>query len=97
MYEATRQEAEKRQEESNAVENFLYTCTAFVVCVGMLTILIHAKREAYNKEEKKVKEEQIIDYKVKQYEQSLPNYNEYKQTQSQIANYRDSLRNAKTK
>jgi hypothetical protein len=28
---------------------------------------------------------------VKQYEKTLPYYNEYKQTQSQIANYRDSL------
>ena len=35
-----------------------------------------------------------INKTVEQYEQSLPNYDEYKQTQSQIANYRDSLRHA---
>ena len=37
---------------------------------------------------KKAKE---IDKAVKQYEKTLPYYNEYKQTQSQIASYRDSL------
>ena len=32
-----------------------------------------------------------IENAVKQYEKTLPYYDEYKQTQSQIANYRDSL------
>lgn len=41
-----------------------------------------------------VKREEEIDKKVEQYEKTLPNYQEYKE---KVANYRDSLQNAKTK
>lgn len=46
---------------------------------------------------KKDKKQQEIDKKVEQYEKTLPNYKEYQEYQQQIANYRDSLTNAKTK
>ena len=38
-----------------------------------------------------------VNKQVEQYEQSLPNYDEYEQTKSQIINYRDSLKKSKTK
>ena len=43
------------------------------------------------------KKEQKIEEQVKQYEKTLPQYNEYLKTQQQIQNYRDSLKNVKTK
>ena len=38
--------------------------------------------------------EKRLDEKVKQYEKTLPNYDEYKSVQDKIANYRDSLEHA---
>lgn len=38
-----------------------------------------------------------VNTKIEQYEQSLPNYDEYEQTKSQIINYRDSLEKSKIK
>ena len=38
-----------------------------------------------------------VNTKIEQYEQSLPNYDKYEQTKSQIINYRDSLEKSKIK
>ena len=43
------------------------------------------------KERKEKAKQIVIDNKVKQYEQTLPHYQEYLQTKEQIAYYRDSL------
>ena len=43
------------------------------------------------KADKEKAKQTIIDDKVKQYEQTLPYYKEYLQTQQQIKQYRDSL------
>ena len=58
--------------------------TISVICVlGIMGVAVY-----YYEKEKR------LDEKVKQYEKTLPNYDEYKSVQDKIANYRDSLEHA---
>lgn len=47
--------------------------------------------------QKEAEKTKKLNKQVEQYEKSLPNYDEYAKTKKQIANYRDSLQNIKTK
>jgi len=62
---------------------------SFVVIVfsGMVYMVRDIQKTVKEYRDKQTK----IEKAVKQYERTLPYYNEYKQTQQQIANYRDSL------
>jgi len=77
----------KRNHIKNSKEKIITDDLPKSVVVIVFTIWILFGGYAIHKAIKKHQ----IEKAVQQYEQSLPNYNEYVLTQQQIQNYRDSL------
>lgn len=73
------------------IKNLKFFAYAFCVSIPVMLCIGIALNINADKKEKKIEEQ------VKQYEQSLPNYNEYLQTKQQIEHYRDSLIHTRTK
>ena len=84
IQEARRQNSIREQKYEKIKDCAIWSLFAAVI-VTLVGVFYSARKQ--NK----------INKVVERYEQSLPNYNEYKQTQQKIASYRDSLINAKTK
>ena len=78
-------------EADKFVKNLKVFTYAFCISVPIMLCVGIGLEVATDKKEQKIEEQ------VKQYEKTLPQYNEYLKTQQQIQNYRDSLKNVKTK
>ena len=89
LFKFCQQEAIKREQDRKLSKKDIAFLSAVAVLSVFLIIVAIGIREYAEKENiKKAK----IENMVKQYERSLPNYNEYVLTQQQIQNYRDSLK-----
>ena len=78
-------DAKKQIEKMRERETWMIAISATVIMVLISMGVYNMRKQYANKH---------IEKQVKQYEQTLPGYMEQKQA---VANYRDSLRNAKTK
>lgn len=83
LFDCCAQEAQKRKKIQEEIINGI---SLYVLCGAVVAFIV-----LNSLSDRKTKK---IDKAVEQYEQSLPNYDEYKQTQEKIANYRDSLTHA---
>ena len=90
--EAERQKHEKEiKAKRRKIRNvFIAGGIIIVTFAGMVYMVRDIQKTVKEYRDKQTK----IENAVKQYERTLPYYDEYKQTQSQIANYRDSLTHA---
>ena len=90
--EAERQKHEKeiKAKRRKTRNVFIVGGVIVVTFAGMVYMVRDIQKTVKEYRDKQTK----IENAVKQYERTLPYYNEYKQTQQQIANYRDSLTHA---
>lgn len=89
LFKFCQQEAIKREQDRKLGKKDIIFLSG-VAALFVFFVIMATKISEYGKKEniKKAK----IENMVKQYEQSLPYYNEYVLTQQQIQNYRDSLK-----
>jgi hypothetical protein len=89
-FDKCKQEIKEQKQKQEKIKKFVGITAFFMpLCVGLGAIVGLLIGQVENS-----KREKRIDKQVKQYERTLPYYNEYKQTQEKIANYRDSLTRA---
>jgi len=94
LLDACKQEVIIRQQEKEKKrkkDNIRFYVLILTIILFLSAVSAKLLKDIELQIQEKSKKEKIINDQVKQYEQSLPNYDEYKQTQEKIANYRDSL------
>ncbi len=96
LFDAGQQEAVKREEETKIkLQKRMRLKTA--VFTGIMTTSVLFLILCFKNIYKEARRNEEINKQVKKYEQSLPNYDEYKATKDKIAQYGDSLKRSNIK
>lgn len=83
-----------KQAKKDKVKNSIIGVGVGLMIIGGAAFMINRIGKIVDNIHKELDERKKIENAVKQYEENLPNYQEYQQTQQKIANYRDSLERA---
>ncbi len=102
LYNLCKTEAEKREQQAKikaekadrkgTIINIVGCCFTVIVLVAGTYAIVKLVNMGKQERAKQIK----IENEIKNYEKTLPYYNEYLQTKQQIQNYRDSLKNENT-
>lgn len=80
------------EEEKRNIKYNRFGIGAIVVLSGLSAYMIFGILIPRGiKEDKEKAKQSVIDNRVRQYEQTLPHYQQYQQTKEKITQYRDSL------